>query len=81
MAESLAAQQANRHSNRLRLLMVGEAWVSFLNVYVTEVSDKIKLTKRAGARKYTIETTGTGLVEIEYEPDDNFAIALYNNSR
>lgn len=81
MAESLELQQANRSMKRLKLVTFGEGKVSFLNVPITELTKAVEMVKRAGTRKYTIKTDGSGAIEIEYETDDRFSIALYNNSR
>lgn len=88
MAESLAAQRANQRSNQasigrrlLQLMTFGETSLAFLNVPVAKASQAIELAKRSGDRKYNIKTNGRGIVEIEYEQDDAFTVALFNNSR
>lgn len=87
MAESLAAQQANRRSEkgkglrRLKLITFGDTCLSFMNVPVTNLDRAIELVKRSGERHYTIKTNGRGMLEIEYEADDSFAVAIFNQSR
>lgn len=91
MAESLAAQWANNRSNqanekdgahrKLQLMTFGDATLAVLNVQVTKANQTIDLVKRAGGRKYGIKTDGNGMVVIEYEKNDAFAVALFNNSQ
>lgn len=98
MAESLAAQEAKRHSEqasgggpvtivknkelrRLKLIAFGDTGLSFLNVPVINLDRAIEMVKRSGGRHYTIKTNGRGMLEIEYEPDDAFTVAIYNQSR
>lgn len=71
----------NQYGKRLKLATFGENVISFMGVRLTEANKVIDMVKRAGARQYTVKTDGQGAIEIEYEADDRFSIALHNHSR
>lgn len=66
---------------QLKLKAIGESKLSLLNVLVTDTKQAMRLEKRANKRKYIIHTDGDGMVTIVYEPDDAFAVSLFNRSR
>lgn len=71
-------KNARRH---LKMMTFGAANLSFLNVLVTSVEQSVELVKRASNRRYIVKTDGRGLIDIEYDADDKFTVALYNHSR
>lgn len=81
MAESLELQRANQTMKLLKLNTFGDNRITFLDVPITDMSKAVEMMKHDGRRKYKIKTDGFGAIEIEFEADDRFPIALYNNSR
>lgn len=59
----------------------GESKLSFQDVLVADTNQKLYLVKRTSDRRYTIEVDGQGMIEIGYESDDIFTVALFNRSR
>lgn len=69
-------------TRKLELRAFGEANLAFLNVPLTDVNRTVEINKRADGHRYTVKTDGSGLIEIEYDENNNkFEIALFNRSR
>lgn len=74
--------EATKQRRRLKFITFGKTAVSFLDVLVTTTTDQaVELSKRADGRKYIVKTDGRGAIDIEYEANDTYTIALFNQSR
>lgn len=71
----------NVSRRQLKIMTFGEATLSFLNVPVINTKQAVEIAKRADARQYFIKTDGSSLINITYEADDEFTVALFNQSR
>lgn len=78
-SSSVAASPPKKRQLQFRTF--GEATVSFLNVFVANANQALKINKRSNARQYTIETDGSGSINIAYDHDDAFTVSLSNRSR
>lgn len=67
---------------QLKFITFGKTAISLLNILLTTTTDPaLEVSKRVDGRRFNIKTNGQGGIDIEYDADAVYTIAVFNQSR